>query len=172
MLAQGGHGGGGDREGAGLGGHHQLDQPRHVLVRHQRGEHAGQLGLQVRPQLGLDVEPVHVGEDGHDSTEGVEILNQGLVELLNEFVITNITQLAGPLGQPGPVETINIETRHDKYCKIIYLLDMGHEVCIQLFTVLFTNTFIHCRIHLNKVNKIYNRNFKLDNFTCSYEIGL
>ena len=97
MLAQGRHGGGGHRERAGLGGDHQVDQPRHVLVRHQAREHAGQLSLQVRPELGLDVEPVHVGEDGHDAAEGVEILNQGLVKLLNEFIISDITELSRPL---------------------------------------------------------------------------
>lgn len=63
------------RERLSLSPRHERDEPGHVLVSHQAGEHLGQLGLEVSVQLGFYVEPVHVGEDRHNSGQGVEVLN-------------------------------------------------------------------------------------------------
>ena len=49
-----------------------------MLVCHQASEHFDQLTLQVSVELCLNVEPVHVGEDGHDATKGMEVLDKGL----------------------------------------------------------------------------------------------
>ena len=46
-----------------------------MFVSHQAGEYLGQLSLEVGVELGFYVEPVHVGEDGHDASQGVEVLN-------------------------------------------------------------------------------------------------
>ena len=57
MATQRGHGGGGHREGLRPGGHHQVDQPRDVLVCHQAREQLGQLCLEISVELGLNVKP-------------------------------------------------------------------------------------------------------------------
>ena len=106
-----------DREWLGLSPGHQRNQSGHVLVGHQRGEDLGQLSLQVGVELGLDVEAVHVGEYRDDTTQGMEVLDQSLkiqkgvnrvfqikvkiypVELVDERVVSNITQLVGPLAE-------------------------------------------------------------------------
>ena len=52
-------------------------------------------------QLGLDVEPVHIGEDGNDSSQGVEVLDKSLVEFVDESIIVDRGQMVGPLAKPG-----------------------------------------------------------------------
>ena len=63
------------RKWRGLSPRHQGDKSGHVFVSHQAGEYLGQLSLEVGVELGFYVEPVHVGEDGHDASQGVEVLN-------------------------------------------------------------------------------------------------
>ena len=63
------------RERLSLSSRHERDEPGHVFVSHEAGEHLGQLGLEVSVELGFYVEPVHVGEDRHNPGQGVEVLN-------------------------------------------------------------------------------------------------
>ena len=50
----------------------------HVWVCHQAREDLDQLSLEVGMELGLYVEPVHVGEDGDYAAQGMEVLYQCL----------------------------------------------------------------------------------------------
>ena len=49
-----------------------------MWVCHQAREDLDQLSLEVGMELGLYVEPVHVGEDGDYATNGMEVLDKGL----------------------------------------------------------------------------------------------
>ena len=78
MLAEGGHHLRVDREWLSLSLGHQRNQSHHVLVSHQGGEDLGQLSLKVGVELGFDVEAVHIGKYGDDTTQGMKVLNQSL----------------------------------------------------------------------------------------------
>ena len=67
-----------DREWLSLSPRHQRNQSGHVLVGNKGGEDLGQLSLKVGVELGLDVEAVHIGKYGDDTTQGMKVLNQSL----------------------------------------------------------------------------------------------
>ena len=116
MLAEGWHHFWVDREWLSLSPRHQRNQSGHVLVSNQWGKDLCQLSLEVGVELGLDVEAVHIGKYWDDTTQGMKVLNQSLgnkflwgkfsreaylypVKLVDERVISNITQLVGPLAE-------------------------------------------------------------------------
>ena len=69
------------------------------------------------------------------------------MELVDERVISNIAQLVGPLPESDSDGSI-VEEDDDilMYC----LLDMSHEIRVQLLTELLADTLIYCRVHLKR----------------------
>ena len=69
------------------------------------------------------------------------------MKLADEGVVSNVTQLVGPLGQSDPDNDNEVIKC---YSKLFLLLHVSHQIRVQLLTELLAHTLIHGRVHLNR----------------------